>query len=111
MTWVSPATARSIASALKNSSFQPRDLFRPNLSLDFGAYYLGEMMRLTKGDVWMALASYNGGYGNAMRWAGGEQPIDPDLFLENVDFSETRAYLEAVDRNYRFYRSLYAAAP
>jgi soluble lytic murein transglycosylase len=109
LTQVIPATARSIAAALGNSSFQLRDLFRPNLSLDFGAYYLGEMLRLTKGDVWMALASYNGGYGNAVRWAGGEKPVDPDLFLENLDFPETRSYLEAVERNYRFYRALYGS--
>jgi soluble lytic murein transglycosylase len=110
LTQVIPATARSIATALGNSSFQLRDLFRPNLSLDFGAYYLGEMLRLTKGDAWMALAAYNAGYGNAMRWAGGEQPVDPDLFLENLDFAETRTYLEAVARNYRFYLSLYGPA-
>jgi soluble lytic murein transglycosylase len=110
LTQVIPATARSIAAALGNSSFQPRDLYRPNLSLDFGAYYLGEMLRLTKGDVWMALAAYNGGYGNAVRWAGGEKPVDPDLFLENLDFPETRAYLEAVERNYRIYRALYGSS-
>jgi soluble lytic murein transglycosylase len=105
LTQVIPSTARSIAAALGNSNFQLRDLFRPNLSLDFGAYYLGEMLRLTKGDVSMALAAYNGGYGNAVRWAA----ADADLFLESVDFPETRTYLEALARNYRFYRSLYGA--
>ena len=55
----------------------------------------------------MALAAYNGGYGNAVRWAGGETPIDQDLFLENVTYEETRSYLQAVGRNLRFYRALY----
>lgn len=104
---VIPPTARSIADALGKKDFRLEDLYRPRLSLEFGAFYLSEMLKLTKGNVWMALASYNGGYGNASRWAGGKTDIDQDLFLENVVYSETQAYLQAVSRNQRFYRSLY----
>ena len=101
LTQVIPSTAKSIATALGTRDFRLTDLYRPRLSLQFGAYYLSEMLRLTKGDVSMALASYNGGYGNAVRWAGGETPIDQDLFLENVTYSETQSYLQAVGRNLR----------
>lgn len=111
LTQVIPSTAQAIASALGVSDFRLEDLYRPKLSLQFGAYYLAEMLRLAGGDTWMALASYNGGYGNAVRWAGGDRPIDPDLFLENVTFDETRTYLQSVARNYRFYRALYSTTP
>ena len=45
--------------------------------------------------------------GNAFRWAGGDLAIDPDLYFERIDFSETRLYLQLVLENYAWYRFLY----
>ena len=105
LTQVIPGTAGDIAEALGETDFRIGDLFRPNVSLHFGAYYLSEQLELFDGDVSAALAAYNGGPGNSLRWdgvAGG----DPDLFLETIEFSETRAYVELVLEHYAAY--LYA---
>jgi soluble lytic murein transglycosylase len=104
---VIPPTAREIAGALGTKDFRIEDLYRPRLSLTFGAFYLSEMLRLAKGNVWMALASYNGGYTNALRWAGGQTTTDQDLFLESITYSESQTYVQAISRNLRFYRPLY----
>lgn len=110
LTQVMPATAAEIADQLDEDGFENLDLLRPNVSLRFGAYYLGEQVKLFDGEIGPALAAYNGGPGNASRWraAAGE---DPDLFLETINFSETRAYVELVLENYSLYLYAYGFAP
>ena len=105
LTQVIPTTAEGIAEELDEKDFRNADLFRPRVSLRFGAYYLGAQIEQLGGDVPAALSAYNGGPGNASRWqeAGGG---DPDVFLETIEFSETRAYVELVLENYATY--LYA---
>jgi soluble lytic murein transglycosylase len=105
LTQVIPSTAAEIAGQLGQTNFRNADLFRPKVSLRFGAHYLGSQLELFDGDVSAALAAYNGGPGNSLRWhenAGG----DPDVFLETIEFSETRAYVELVLEHYAAY--LYA---
>ena len=105
LTQVIPTTAEDIAADLNEKDFQNSDLFRPRVSLRFGAYYLGAQIEQLEGDIPAALSAYNGGPGNASRWqeAGGG---DPDVFLETIEFSETRAYVELVLEHYATY--LYA---
>ena len=109
LTQVIPSTADEIAGQLAEADFTYVDLFRPNVSLRFGARYLGSQLELFGGDIAAALAAYNGGPGNALRWqeiASG----DPDLFLETISFSETRAYVELVLEYYARYRYAYGLA-
>jgi peptidoglycan lytic transglycosylase len=105
LTQVIPTTAEGIANELDEKDFLNSHLFRPRVSLRFGAYYLGAQIEALDGDVPAALSAYNGGPGNAFRWqeAGGG---DPDVLLETIEFSETRAYVEIVLENYATY--LYA---
>jgi soluble lytic murein transglycosylase len=105
LTQVIPTTAQGIAEELKEDDFLNSHLFRPRVSLRFGAHYLGAQIEALDGDLPAALSAYNGGPGNASRWqeAGGG---DPDVFLETIEFSETRAYVEVVLENYATY--LYA---
>jgi soluble lytic murein transglycosylase len=106
LTQVIPETAAGIAEALGEKDFHNSDLLRPRVSLRFGGYYLGTQLELLDGDVPAALAAYNGGPGNAIRWKEATANSDPDVFLESIDFSETKAYVELVLENYAVY--LYA---
>jgi soluble lytic murein transglycosylase len=108
LTQVVPATAAEIAADLDIADFKDGDLLTPEVSLRFGAHYLGEQIEGFGGSLHAALAAYNGGPGNAGRWAeasGG----DADLLLEAVDFAETRVYVEVVLENYGLYRYTYGA--
>ncbi len=109
LTQVIPGTAGDIAAALGEADFRQSDLFRPNVSLRFGAYYLGEQLKFFDGRLHAALAAYNGGPGNAQRWEE-TSGSDPDVFLETIDLSETRAYVELVSEHYAAYRYAYGAA-
>ena len=110
LTQVIPATAMEIAEKLSHPDFDPRDLLEPSLNIEFGAFYLGDQLRLFDGDLYLALAAYNGGPGNALRWRDDPAAFDPDFLVETVDLEETRSYLELVLANYAVYRFLYGGA-
>ncbi|HEX5939850.1 MAG TPA: lytic transglycosylase domain-containing protein [Dehalococcoidia bacterium] len=107
LTQIIPSTAREIASTLGLEGFTEGDLYRPALSLAFGAYYLGAQMEAFDGYEYAALAAYNGGPANARRWGGEGGFEDPDTYLRRIDFAETFNYVRRVMENYAHYRALY----
>ncbi len=109
LTQVVPSTGSDIAEALGVTDFRESDLLNPETSLRFGAYYLASQLEGFGGNVSPTLAAYNGGPGNAARWSE-TAGSDPDLFLETIDFDETRSYVELVLENYAFYRYVYGVS-
>lgn len=105
---VMPATGQTIAQQLGITNFHTDDLYRPAVSIRFGAYYIAQQVAMMQGSVQAGLSAYNGGPGNAQRWAGGTVVSDPDLFTEGIDFDETRTYVKLVYGYYRMYQRLYA---
>lgn len=103
-------TGAQIASELgKPINYTEEDLYRPYVSVLFGTHYLGKNRTLLNGDLYAALAAYNGGPGNAVAWKelAGD---DPDLFLESVRFEETRNYIRNIYEIFIIYRRLYSAS-
>ena len=108
LTQVVPNTATGIAAALHIADFDQSRLYEPALSLRFGAFYLSGALRQFDGNVLYALAGYNAGPGSVPGWAGGRVNGDPDLFVDNIEYPETRQYVQIVYNNYANYRRLYA---
>jgi soluble lytic murein transglycosylase len=106
LTQVMPGTGQDIAESLGLTDYRESDLLKPEASLRFGAHYLARQLEGFGGNASAALAAYNGGPGNSARWtevAGN----DRDLFLETIDFEETRLYVRVVLENYALYRYTY----
>ena len=61
-------------------------------------------------EIFVAFAAYNAGPNAATRWRAASG-MDADVFLETIEFSESRLYVELVAENYAIYRYLYAGAP
>ena len=99
---VIPATREWIASQLGQATTD-YDLYRVPIAIRFGAFYLDYVLTQFDDDVFAALAGYNGGPGNVTRW----QDTDPDLFVENITFGETRTYVEAVYTHWGAYRAVW----
>ncbi len=105
-----PSTGADIAAQLRwPPNYDESDLYRPDVNVAFGAYYLARNRALFENDLYAALAAYNAGPGNALQWKrlAGD---DPDLFLESIRFEETRNYIRNIYEIYAIYRRLYGAA-
>jgi soluble lytic murein transglycosylase len=104
---IMPATGAEIQGQLGwPAGYTQRDLARPFVSVRFGAYYLARQLKAFDGAVHVALAAYNGGPGNALRWRerGGD---GADEFLAAVNYGETRRYITAITVNQEQYERLY----
>ena len=105
-----PDTGQQIANELNwPPAYDAEDLYRPIVSVRFGAYYLAKNRDLLNGNWYAGLAAYNAGPGNAIAWrdlAGN----DPDLLLEVIRFQETRDYIRLIYEIFSTYRSLYGPA-
>ncbi|MBI4320116.1 MAG: tetratricopeptide repeat protein [Chloroflexi bacterium] len=108
LTQVMPSTARGIAEALSVTDFNPEDIFKPYISVAFGAYYLGQHVRQYDGSATLALAAYNAGGGSVGKWTNGNAQVDTDLFVEDIRFAETKFYVKTIYRQYDLYRQIYA---
>jgi soluble lytic murein transglycosylase len=105
-----PSTGGQIVSQLGwPVNYDENDLYRPDVNVTFGTHYLANNRDLLDGDLYAALAAYNGGPGNALEWKrlAGE---DPDLFLETIRFEETRNYIRNIYEIYVIYKRLYGTA-
>ena len=112
-----PATGRQLARQ-ERRKYATRDLYNPEINIRYGTRYLKDVLARFNGRVDYALAGYNAGPHRVKRWTGMDMSIDPEIFIEDIPFDETRAYVKLVLRNEMLYRRLYgpmdveaAAAP
>jgi soluble lytic murein transglycosylase len=106
-----PSTGAEVASRLGwPEGYSDDDLYRPNINLRLGVEYLDRQMAFLGGDLYAALAAYNGGPGNANTWKG-MAPDDPDLFLEVIRFDETRSYIMRIYEIFSIYEEIYGLEP
>ena len=92
-----PATAQGIAKYTGGSKFVLADLDDPEINVRYGAWYLHHLMQ-KYGDERLALAAYNAGQQNVDRWRA--EGV-------GIQFSETRAYVDRVERLEGIYRRTY----
>jgi peptidoglycan lytic transglycosylase len=92
-----PATAKGIAIRTGGSAFVVSDLYKPEINVRYGAWYLRHLLD-EYGDERTALAAYNAGQENVDRWLAHHEP---------VQFPETRAYVSSVERLKGIYRRTY----
>ncbi len=70
-------------------------LFDPDMGVMLGAAYLREMLDRYGGQLAPGLAAYNAGPAAVARWLP-HQPMDADVWIENIGFGETRDYLQRI---------------
>jgi len=104
---IMPATAADIVDQLGwPPDFTNVDLFRPVVSIPLGAYYLARQLAYFDGDLYAALAAYNGGPGNTQAWKELSQG-DSDLLLEVIRPEETRQYIQQIYVFTKIYERIY----
>jgi len=102
-----PRTAAETARKEKMPKPRKKDLTRPEVNVRLGAAYLSGLVKDYRGDYFRAVAAYNAGEAAVGRWWKRSNG-DPAVFLEAVNYKETRFYLRRVFLNllqyYRIYR-------
>ena len=87
-----PATGKEIAQKLHTSSH----LENPEVNIRLGSYHFRHLIDLFDGHVPLAVASYNAGQGNVIKWRRAAPSKPMDEFLESIPFPETRNYVKRV---------------
>lgn len=98
-----PATAKFIDPA----NYKPEKLKDPNYNIYVGSKYLASLLKQFGGDEIFAIASYNGGIGNVLKWKEQFYNGDQDEFVENIPFPETQNYVKKVFASYWNYLRIY----
>lgn len=96
LTQLMELTSGDIARRLKYKEYSLED---PQTNIDFGTYYLSELIRRCDGSYLQAFFAYNAGITRVRRWLqsslvefGKKKDMPLDLFLETLPYAETREY-------------------
>jgi soluble lytic murein transglycosylase len=75
-----------------------------------GAWYLEKLLKRysrTDNPVPYALADYNAGRSNVLKWEHGSAATNSAAFLEQISFPGTKNYVRAVMRRYEHYQPIF----
>ncbi len=101
---VMPDTGKFISKQINTKDYSLTD---PNDNINFGTWYLDYTHDKYKNNSLLAVASYNAGPGNVGKWLKRFSKNDPDEFVEQIPFKETKGYVESVFGNYWNYLQIY----
>jgi soluble lytic murein transglycosylase len=110
LTQLMPSTAAEMISRIHRQGgpdYSGADALRdPEANIHIGAYYLSYLTN-RMGSPLLALLAYNGGMNRIRRWRNVDTSLSEDLFLESIEFSETREYGRKVRAAQSMYKALY----
>ena len=92
-----PDTARGIAIRTGGNRFRTQDLYDPEINVRYGSWYLRHLLD-KYGDEQTALAAYNAGQRNVDTWRAQGK---------GIQFTETREYVDRVEKLKKIYHSAY----
>ena len=105
---ITPGTADYIAAKSGGTEFEQGDLASPQINIAYGAWYLDYLDDKYDGHEVATVAAYNAGEGTVDEWietAGGLTLFDEG----DVQFPETREYVDGVLVHRRAYRKHYGS--
>jgi soluble lytic murein transglycosylase len=110
-----PGTAQEIAKKLGLKIELPDDMFRPEINIPMGSFYVSQMLDQFKGNIPFALAAYNAGPYRLKNWIEGRDDIkslpekgsnlpEDELWFDELPWTETSFYVKAILRNALIYK-------
>lgn len=104
---VTPTAGREWAKSAKVDNFHEDDLYDPYTNIRAGTWYLTRALRryADRDDpISFALAEYNAGRSNVLRWIDPENPMSGEAFMARMDYPSTRRYVETIKARYQYYQ-------
>jgi soluble lytic murein transglycosylase len=88
-----PTTAKSLAA--RGQKITPKTLTEPTTNIQLGTAYLNKILQAYKGNVFLATAAYNVGFGRLRTYIP-SQPMPADIWVDTLPWHETRDYVKNV---------------
>lgn len=107
LTQLLPGTAKPLAESVLRVRYRRAFLYDPGVNARLGAAYLRQILDRFGGNVYYALAAYNGGPARMSRVLSENRGRAEDEILESHPFHETRDYVRRVMLFAESYRELY----
>ncbi len=92
---IMPPTGKELARKLRIPFGESR-LDNPEVNVQLGTRHLRGLIDMFNGNPYLAVASYNAGQGNVLKWRRAAKGKPVDELLESIPFPETRNYVKRV---------------
>jgi soluble lytic murein transglycosylase len=102
-----PFTGNHLSKKAGLADYSTRSLYEPGTNITMGSLYLKKLIEGNKGNLLLAIASYNAGPDVVSSWASRFGSGEMDEFIERIPYRETRNYVKRVLRSHRVYEILY----
>jgi soluble lytic murein transglycosylase len=104
-------TARDVGRSIGLLDVDAQDLYEPDVIIQLGARYIGDLQKQFGGDPYKTAASYNAGPKQAQVWERMAPGPGDDQYLTAINFDETKNYVRKVLNSYERYREIYESGP
>ena len=101
------STANEIATQINLKNFNQDDLYNADTAILFGSQHLADLFKQFPNQPQAVAGSYNGGADNLARWIARSRANEPDRYVPEIGFTQTKDYVYRVMANYWTYQKLY----
>jgi soluble lytic murein transglycosylase len=105
-----PDTGRAVAQARQIPFPDPEVLDQPVTNLEIGTTFFGGLLREFR-DARLAAAAYNAGPTRVREWWANRRTDDLEVWVEQIPFNETRAFVKRVMLSWQEYQRVYGEKP
>ena len=99
-------TGEWIAQKINLTDFSDEMLFSPSVNINLGCWYIHYLQERFENNLILVISGYNAGPGITAKWIERYEMTDPDNFIENIPYDETREHVKKVLKTYQMYRRL-----
>ena len=104
-----PDTGRAVAQSRQIPFPDATVLDQPITNLELGSTFFAGLMR-EFGDPRLAAAAYNAGPTRVREWWAGRRSDDLEVWVDQIPYNETRAFVKRVMLSYEEYRRIYGGS-
>ena len=104
-----PDTGRAVAQSRQIPFPDATVLDQPVTNLELGSTFFAGLMR-EFGDPRLAAAAYNAGPTRVREWWAGRRSDDLEVWVDQIPYNETRAFVKRVMLSYEEYRRIYGGS-
>ena len=104
---IMPEAAKDWAQTYEKKELGANDLLDPATNLRIGAWHISKALQdwdQASEPIPLALAQYNAGRSNALKWVDANSLADAEHFIGRIQFPTTRAYVRDILKQYKLYR-------